>query len=86
MAQSSRLQLVPLVFIIRDNKSWKITGVSPKLPFVTLTKSVPLALRLQKLPSGLKQKGKGLVFLGPLKYFLWFDLVGWLACTGIVLR
>lgn len=31
-------------FIITDNKDGKITGVSTLLPFVTLTKSTPLAL------------------------------------------
>lgn len=51
---------------------WKITGVLSQLPFVTLTKSAPLALRLQKHSSGLKQKSKGLLFPGtviPLKEF-----------------
>ena len=70
-------------FYYRRQQRWKITGVSSQLPFVTLTKSAPLALRLQKLSSGLKQEvQKASSFLARLfllKHFLWFDLVGWRA-------
>ncbi len=80
-------QFVPF-FYYRRQQRWKITGVSSQLPFVTLTKSAALALRLQKQSSGLKQRSKGLLFPGtviPLKVFplVW---LGWLACRGIVLR
>ncbi len=47
---------------------WKITGVSSQLPFVTLTKSISLALRLQKQSSGLKQRSKGLLFPGTVDF------------------
>lgn len=65
---------------------WKITGVSSQLPFVTLTKSAPLALRLQKQSSGLKQRSKCLLFPGTVILFKVFPLVctGWPVRRGIV--
>lgn len=63
----------PLFFCYyRRQQRWKITGVSSQIPYVTLTKSIPLALRLQKQSSGLKQRSKDPLFPGtviPLKVF-----------------
>lgn len=67
----------PFYYYQRQQR-WKITGVSSQLPFVTLTKSAPLALRLQKQSSGLKQRSKGLLFPGTVIPLISFGLT-WLA-------
>lgn len=78
-----------LFFYYRRQQRWKITGMSSQLPFVTLTKSVALPLRLQKQSSGLKQRSlqeKCLLFPGTVILFKVFPLVclGWPVCRGIV--